>query len=198
MCPFAWMTSQWLLETEKVRDITARFNVMSLSVLNENRDDLSEEYAAAMKKGMGPVRLMTAVEQAHGKDAAREFYLALATLRHNNKEEFSREIFEQALEAAGLDTSLAAKANDASLDDAVRKSHEAGMNPVGQDVGTPVVHFPKGDGSTTAFFGPVIVPPPTGEEAGQLLDGLKTIASTDGLYELKRSRNRRPSFLPMP
>jgi hypothetical protein len=198
MCPFAWMTSQWLFEAEKVRDISARFNVMSLSVLNEDRDDLSEDYAAAMRKGMGPVRLLSAVEKAHGKDALRRLYLELATLRHNEKESFGPDVYERALEAAGLDKGLAAKAEDASLDDAVRESHGAGMNPVGQDVGTPVVHFPREDGSTKAFFGPVVVPPPTGEEAGRLLDGLQVVATTDGLYELKRSRDRQPSFLPMP
>lgn len=197
MCPYAWMTSQWLLEAEKVRGITARFNVMSLSVLNENRDDLSEDYAARMKKGMGPVRIMAAVEQAHGKDALRSFYLALATLRHNEQQAFDQDVFVRALEVAGLDSSLAAKADDTSLDDAVRESHEAGMKPVGQDVGTPVIHFPDGEGSTTAFFGPVVSPAPTGEEAGRLWDGLRVVATTEGLYELKRSRDTKPSFLPM-
>ena len=198
MCPFAWMTSQWLLETEKVRDITPRFNVMSLAILNEDRDDISEEYAAKVSKGMGPVRVMTAIEQESGKDALRKFYLALATLRHNDGGTMSPELLEQALEKAGLDKSLAARADDESLDDAVRASHEAGMNPVGQDVGTPVIHFPHGDGETTAFFGPVISPAPTGEEAGRLWDGLSVVASTTGLYELKRSRDSKPSFLPMP
>jgi hypothetical protein len=197
MCPFAWMTSQWLLEVEKVRDISARFNVMSLSVLNEGRDDLPENYRDMMKKGFGPVRVATAVEQAHGREALRAFYLAIANLHHNDKGEFGQELYERALADAGLDTSLAAKAEDASLDAAVRESHEAGMTPVGQDVGTPVVHFPRGDGATTAFFGPVIVPPPTGDEAGRLWDGLTLIATTDGLYELKRSRDRKPAFLPM-
>jgi hypothetical protein len=198
MCPFAWMTSQWLLEVEKVRDITARFNVMSLSVLNEGREELPENYKDMMKKGFGPVRLAKAVEQAHGKEGLRAFYLAIGTLRHNDKGEFGQETYERALAEAGLDTSLAAKVDDASLDAAVRESHEAGMKPVGQDVGTPVVHFPRGNGTTTAFFGPVVVPPPTGEEAGRLWDGLNLIATTDGLYELKRTRDRTPSFLPMP
>ena len=198
MCPYAWMTSQWLLEVEKVREITAQFDIMSLSVLNENRDDLSEDYAAAMKKGMGPVRIMAAVEQAHGKDALRKFYIALATLRHNEQQAFDQDVYVRALEAAGLDTSFAAKADDASLDDAVRASHGVGMNPVGQDVGTPVIHFPNGNGDTTAFFGPVVSPAPAGEDAGRLWDGLCVVATTEGLYELKRSRTTKPSFLPVP
>lgn len=195
MCPYAWMTSQWLLEVEKVRDVEARFNIMSLSILNEGREELSESYKQSMKKGMGPVRLASAVEQQHGKEGLRAFYLAAARLRHNEGGEFGADLYAQALEEAGLDAPLADRASDVSLDPVVRESHHAGMDMVGQDVGTPVIHFPKDDGSTTAFFGPVIVPAPTGEEAGRLWDGLRVLATTDGLYELKRSRDREPSFL---
>lgn len=193
-CPFAWMTTQWLLQVEKIRDITPRFNTMSLTVLNEGRQELTDEERSSR---MGPVRLAAAVEQRYGKDGLRSFYLAIATLRHNEGGEFGPDMYVRALEAAGLDPALADRAKDSSLDGAVRESHHAGMEPVGQDVGTPVIHFPKEDGSTSAFFGPVIVPPPTGEEAGRLWDGLSIVATTSGLYELKRSRDRRPSFLPM-
>lgn len=197
-CPFAWMTAQWMLEVEKVRDVEARFNVMSLSVLNEGRDELPEDYKAGMLRAWGPVRVATAVEQAHGKDGLRAFYLAAGTLRHNEKQELNAEGLKAALEKAGLDPALADKADDESLDEPLRESHHAGMDAVGQDVGTPVIHFPKPAGGTSAFFGPVIVPPPTGEEAGRLWDGLSVVATTDGLYELKRTRDRSPEFLPMP
>lgn len=198
LCPFAWMTAQWLLEVEKVRDVHARFNIMSLTVLNEDRSDLSEDYAERMRRGMGPVRIMAAAEQAAGKDGVRKIYIELAKRKHNLDQDFSREVYEQALDTVGLDTSLAAQADNDSLDDAIRESHHKGMDPVGSDVGTPVIHFPNDDAETTAFFGPVVSPAPTGEEAGRLMDGLKVLATTDGLYELKRSRDRKPSFLPMP
>lgn len=192
------MTAQWMLEVEKVRDVEARFNVMSLSVLNEGRDELAEDYKAMLARNWGPVRLLIAVEQAHGKQGLRDTYLALAAARHNNKQEFGPELFRQVLEKVGLDPALADKADDTSLDAPLRESHHAGMDAVGQEVGTPVVHFPKPDGGTSAFFGPVVVPPPTGEEAGRLWDGLSIVATTDGLYELKRTRDRSPEFLPMP
>jgi hypothetical protein len=197
VCPFAWMTSQWLLEVEKVRDVEAQFNVMSLAYLNDGREGLSDDYKKMMQNSWGPVRVAIAVEQKYGKQGLRDFYLRLATMRHNEKRGFSRRAYEQALEAAGLDTSLAAAAEDASFDEALKASHHRGMDAVGDDVGTPVMHFPRRDGSISAFFGPVITPAPTGEEAGRLWDGLEVVASTDGLYELKRSRDRSPEFLPM-
>lgn len=197
VCPFAWMTAQWLLEVEKVRDVEAQFNVMSLAYLNDGREGLSDDYRKMMQNSWGPVRVLTAVEQQYGKKGLRDFYLKLATMRHNEKRGFSHRAYEQALEAVGLDPALAEKAEDSSLDEALKESHHRGMDAVGNDVGTPVIHFPRPDGGISAFFGPVITPPPTGEEAGRLWDGLEVVATTDGLYELKRSRDRSPEFLPM-
>lgn len=198
MCPWAWMTAQWLLEVEKVREVRARFNIMSLSYLNDGRDGLSDDYRKMMENGWGPVRLAIAVEQEGGKEALREYYLKLATLRHNLKRGFSSSAYKQAVEAAGLSPDLVERADDASLDEALKKSHHAGMDAVGSDVGTPVIHFPRKGGGFSAYFGPVITPPPTGEEAGLLWDGLLALAQVDGFYELKRSRNEGPSFLSMP
>lgn len=197
VCPFAWATSQWLLEVEKVRDVGARFNIMSLAYLNDGREGLSDDYRKMMQNSWGPVRVAIAVEQEYGKEGLRAFYLQLATMRHNGKRGFSHRAYEQALEQAGLDSALSAQAEDASLDEALKASHHAGMDAVGNDVGTPVIHFPRPDGGTTAFFGPVIMKAPTGDEAGRLWDGLLAIASTEGLYELKRSRQGTPEFLPM-
>lgn len=198
MCPWAWMTSQWLLEVEKVRDVKVVYNVMSLSYLNEGRDGLSDDYRRMMEKGWGPVRVAIAVEQDGGKDALREYYLKLGTMRHLQGRGFSSRTLGAAVEKAGLDAELAKRENDTSLDEALKKSHHAGMDAVGDDVGTPVVHFPKPDGTTSAYFGPVITPPPTGEEAGRMWDGLLALAQADGFYELKRSREAGPEFLPMP
>lgn len=198
MCPWAWMTSQWLLEVEKVRDVKVRYNVMSLSYLNDGREGLSEDYRKMMENGWGPSRIAIAVEQEGGKDALREYYLKLGTLRHNKKRGFSSSSYKEALERAGVSTDLADRATDTSLDDAVKASHHRGMDPVGDDVGTPTIHFPNKKGGTSAYFGPVMTPPPTGEDAGLLWDGMLAIAQVEGLYELKRSRTEGPSFLDMP
>ncbi|MEU5783794.1 mycothiol-dependent nitroreductase Rv2466c family protein [Micromonospora lupini] len=193
ICPWAWITSRWLLEVEQVREVTIRFHVMSLSVLNEGRD-LPEKYRELMDNGWGPVRVCIAVEQAHGADAVRQLYTALGTRIHLGKEELGPELFAAALTDVGLDPALAAAAESTEYDEALRASHEAGMRPVGQDVGTPVIHAPGPDGTPVAFFGPVITPRPKGEAAGRLWDGVLLVAGTPGFYELKRTRDLGPIF----
>ncbi|WP_353900870.1 disulfide bond formation protein DsbA [Micromonospora harpali] len=193
ICPWAWVTSRWLLEVEQVRDVDVRFHVMSLSVLNEGRD-VPEQYQQLMQAGWGPVRVCVAVQRQHGPDAVRALYTALGTRIHLGKEELGRDLYVAALADAGLGPELADAAGSTDYDEALRASHEAGMRPVGQDVGTPVIHAPGPDGSPVAFFGPVVTPRPKGEAAGRLWDGVLLVAGTPGFYELKRSREVGPSF----
>jgi predicted DsbA family dithiol-disulfide isomerase len=193
-CPWAWMTSRWLLEVEKVRPLDVRFNVMSLSVLNEGRDHLSESYRAAMERAWGPVRVCMAAAEAAGPQVLGDLYTALGTRIHLQKYEIGEKLYREALAEAGLDPALADAATSDAWDDALRASHDAGMKPVGTDVGTPVIHAPGPDGSTVAFFGPVVTPAPKGEAAGRLWDGVVLVAGTPGFFELKRSRDIGPIF----
>lgn len=194
ICPWAWITSRWLLEVEQVRPIDIRFHVMSLSVLNEGRE-LPEQYRDLMQAGWGPVRICIAVQEKYGAQAVRDLYTALGTRIHLGKEELGPELFTAALTSVGLDPSLAEAADSTGYDEALRASHEAGMRPVGQDVGTPVIHAPGPvAGEKVAFFGPVITPAPKGEAAGRLWDGVLLVAGTPGFYELKRTRDLDPIF----
>ncbi|MFY1636834.1 disulfide bond formation protein DsbA [Solwaraspora sp. WMMB335] len=194
ICPWAWITSRWLLEVEKVRPIDVRFRVMSLAVLNEGRD-LPEQYRAMMEQAWGPVRLCVAVQEQHGPDAVRALYTALGTRIHPGKQDLGAELVDAALAEAGLDPGLAETASDPRWDAPLRASHAAGMAPVGMDVGTPVIHAPATDGTgPVAFFGPVVTPAPRGETAGRLWDGVLLVAGTPGFYEIKRSREEDPSF----
>ncbi|WP_027660428.1 mycothiol-dependent nitroreductase Rv2466c family protein [Salinispora fenicalii] len=193
ICPWAWITSRWLLEVEQVRAVDIRFHVMSLSVLNEGRD-LPAEYQALMKSGWGPVRVCIAAEQRYGTGVLRDLYTALGNRIHLQSEQLSGELFTAALTDAGLDPELAGAADSAEYDGALRASHEAGMRPVGTDVGTPVIHAPGPDGNPVAFFGPVVTPAPRGEAAGRLWDGVLLVAGTPGFFELKRSRELGPIF----
>jgi hypothetical protein len=194
ICPYAWITSRWLLEVERVRAVDAHFHVMSLSILNEHRD-LPPEYARQRAEAWLPVRICIAAEQKYGPAVLRPLYTALGTRIHPGGEKCGPELFHAALVEAGLDPSLVAAGDSTEYDEALRASHNAGMKPVGLDVGTPVIHVPgAAGGETLAFFGPVVTPAPKGEAAGRLWDGVLLIASTPGLYEMKRSRDVAPSF----
>ena len=193
-CPWAWITSRWLLEVEKVRPVRIRFRVMSLSVLNEGRENLPERYKEGLAKGWGPVRVAIAAEQKYGNEVLRDLYTALGTRAHLQKRELDNDTLVEVLAGLGLDPALAEAADSTEYDEALRASYDAGMAPVGLDVGTPVIHAPGPDGATIAFFGPVVTPAPKGEAAGRLWDGVLLVAGTPGFYEIKRTRDVRPSF----
>jgi hypothetical protein len=193
VCPWAWLTSRWLLEAEKVRPLDIRFNVMSLAILNGGRI-LPESYQRLMDRAWGPVRVCMAAAESAGPDVLRDLYTALGTRIHLRKYELDTKLYSEALAEVGLNPALADAASSDAWDDALRASHDAGMKPVGLDVGTPVIHAPGPDGEPVAFFGPVVTPSPKGEAAGKLWDGVLLVGATAGFYELKRSREVGPIF----
>jgi len=151
LCPWAWITSRWMLEVEKVRPVRTDWRIMSLAYLNliqHEGQGLNEEYLERMSKAWGPIRVVAAAAQHSGTDILGPLYTAIGTRLHN-------EAFDQ----------------------------------VGIDVGTPVIRI-----AGNTIFGPVITPAPRGEAAGRLYDGVALVTGTDGFFELKRSRDRKPSF----
>ncbi|WP_225832143.1 DsbA family protein [Streptomyces sp. NK08204] len=198
LCPWAWMTSRWVLEVEKVREIEVRWHVMSLAVLNEDKlDELPEQYREMLAtQAWQPVRVVTAAWQKHGDGILGPLYTALGTRIHNNGEGPTVEAIAGALADVGLPADLIdyAEQENFEFDAELRASHKDGIDRVGQDVGTPVIALPGPDGEQIAFFGPVVTPAPKGEEAARLWDGSVAVASVPGFYEIKRTRTQGPDF----
>lgn len=189
VCPWAWMTSRWMTEVQRVRGVEVRWHVMSLAVLNEGRD-LPADYRRSMDDAWGPVRVVTAARLAHGDAVVKPLYDAIGTRLHPGDRQHERmTVVAEALAEVGLPADLLDAATTDAYDDALRASHQGAIDLVGDDVGTPVVAI---DG--TAFFGPVMTPAPKGEDAGRLWDGFVLVTSVPGFYELKRSRSQGPVF----
>jgi protein-disulfide isomerase-like protein with CxxC motif len=189
ICPWAWIASRWVHEVTKVRPVTPIWHVMSLSVLNADKADLSDGYRELLRTGWGPVRICVAAAQAHGPEVLGPLYTALGTRFHEQKLPRERATYEAALAEAGLPTDLADAAESTEYDEALRASHSEGIERVGYDVGTPIISV-----NGASIFGPVVSPIPRGEAAAKLWDGVLLIAGTDGFFELKRSRTRDPIF----
>ena len=188
-CPWAWMTSRWMDEVSTMRDIDVRWHVMSLSVLNEKRDDLPQSYRDMLDEGWGPVRVIIAAARDHGDQVIKPLYDAMGTQIHPGGEKDFAVVIQKALSEVGLPAELAAYAGTTEYDEQLRASHAEGIDQVGQDVGTPIVAV-----NGMAFFGPVITRIPRGEDAGRLWDGAVLVAGTPGFFEIKRTRTESPVF----
>jgi hypothetical protein len=193
ICPWAWMTSRWMLEVEQVRHVHVRWHTMSLAVLNEGRD-LPDEYVDLMARAWGPVRVLTAARLHHGDSVTLPLYSAMGARIHPGDRSDFDAVCAEALQEVGLPSDLTAAADTDAFDAELRCEHHRGMDPVGMDVGTPVIHVPGAQGTTIAFFGPVVTPTPRGDAAGRLWDGVLAVAGTPGFFELKRTRTAGPDF----
>ena len=192
LCPWAWITSRWMLEVERVRPVRTDWRIMSLAYLNLVQHEgkgLSEEYVERMNRAWGPVRVCAAAAADAGPGVLGPLYTAIGTRLHNQGRREDPAIIPEALQEAGLPVWLADAAETTEFDAAIKKSHHEAFDEVGLDVGTPVIRI-RGK----ALFGPVITPAPKGEAAGELWDGLVLVSKADGFFELKRSRDRKPAF----
>jgi len=192
VCPWAWITSRWILEVQNVRPVRPDWRIMSLAYLNLTQHegkDLSEDYLERMGRAWGPIRVCAAAAQHSGPDILGPLYTAIGTKFHVEGRREDPTVLPEALAEVGLPASLASAAQSDEFDAEIKRSHHEAFDDVGLDVGTPVIRI-RG----RAIFGPVITPAPKGEAAGRLWDGLVLVTEADGFFELKRTRDRKPSF----
>jgi 2-hydroxychromene-2-carboxylate isomerase len=192
VCPWAWITSRWMLQVEQVRPVRADWRIMSLAYLNLTQHEgkgLSEDYLERMSRAWGPVRVCAAAARRSGPEVLGPLYTAIGTRLHVQGRREDPAVLGEALAEVGLPESLASAAQSTEFDEAIKTSHNEAFDDVGLDVGTPVIRI-RG----RAIFGPVVTPAPRGDAAGRLWDGVVLVTGTDGLFELKRTRDRKPSF----
>ncbi|HSR86955.1 MAG TPA: DsbA family protein [Streptosporangiaceae bacterium] len=192
VCPWAWITSRWMLEVEKVRPVRTDWRVMSLAYLNLTQHEgkgLGEDYLERMAKAWGPIRVVAAAAEDRGPEVLLPLYTAIGTRLHVQERRADPQVLPESLAEVGLPESLVSAADSSEFDEAIKASHNEAFDEVGLDVGTPVIRL-RG----RAIFGPVVTPAPKGEAAGRLFDGLALVAETDGFFELKRTRDRQPTF----
>jgi len=188
LCPFAWITSRWMLEVEQVRDVKVNWRIMSLYYLNKDRD-ISDDYRELIEHGVPIGRVLAAAEKHVGPQALLPLYTALGERIHHEKQDKGLELIAGALADAGLPAELIEAADDSSYDERVQASHQEAMDRVGDEVGTPTIAF-----NGSAFFGPVLTRIPRGEDAGRLWDGTIAVADFPYFFEIKRTRTGELDF----
>jgi 2-hydroxychromene-2-carboxylate isomerase len=192
ICPWAWITSRWMLEVEKVRPVETEWRIMSLAYLNVTQhggEGMAPEYLERLQRAWGPIRVCAAASAEKGEDILGPLYTAMGTRFHVEGRRGDPAIVTEALAEVGLPESLAEAASSTDYDETIKRSHHEAFDRVGIDVGTPVIGV-RGD----IFFGPVVTPAPKGEAAARLWDGFVLVTGIDGFFEIKRTRDRKPSF----
>ena len=192
ICPWAWITSRWMLEVEKLRPVETDWRIMSLAYLNVTQhggEGMAPEYLERLEQAWGPVRVCAAAGAEKGDDILGPLYTAIGTRFHVEGRRGDPAVVTEALAEVGLPESLAEAAVSTDYDETIKKSHHEAFDRVGLDVGTPVIGV-RGD----IFFGPVVTPAPRGEAAARLWDGFLLVTGIDGFFEIKRTRDRPPSF----
>jgi 2-hydroxychromene-2-carboxylate isomerase len=198
ICPWSWVTSRWILDVEQVRPITVEWRLMSLAYLNlvqrrwlepseEQKRPGVAEYLQSV--GYAPIRICAAAAQEAGDGVLGPLYTAIGTRMHVQSRRQDPAVLSESLEEVGLPSSLAAAATSEEFDAIIIKSHHEAFDEVGIDVGAPVIRV-----GGKAFFGPVLLAPPTGDDIGRLWDGFSMVAGIEGFYEIKKCRNGAVPF----
>jgi hypothetical protein len=202
VCPWAWITSRWVVDVSEQRDYEIDWRFISLWILNENNTKqwYTPQYRAGHYLGHQGLRIADAIRLGEADSSAvGRWYTAVGTALHvgAQREEARADSlawYAGLLDAGDFDASYLDAADDESHDQHIRSDTELALSRAGDDVGTPILTFHPGSDSEASFFGPVISKAPTGVEALELWDAVEKLATMSGMAELKRSNRLAPDF----
>lgn len=200
ICPWAWLTSRWVVEVAGQRDLDVAWRFICLRMVNAEKDyeaDFKPGYVASHGTGQKLLRVAAAVRAAEGRERVGEVYTQFGGDLHvrgrrDDIVEHWEDGFPAYLKSVGLGD-YASAANDDRWDSVLQDETDAALERTGRDVGTPIISFHR-EGTTTSFFGPVISRVPRGQEALRLWDAVWEVATFPGLAELKRSLREAPQL----
>jgi hypothetical protein len=203
VCPFAWITSQWIRRVAAQRDYTVDWRFISLRLINAGVDydaHFPAGYEDGHTSGLRLLRVAARARAEYGPGAVGPLYEAFSgeifdsprAAQLTPQVRGSREFAEPLLAHAGLPAELADALDDTSRDAELRAETDHALSLTGRDVGTPIIQFQPPDG--IAFFGPVISRVPGDQDAARLWDHVVGLAAFPGFAELKRSLRERPQL----
>jgi predicted DsbA family dithiol-disulfide isomerase len=196
VCPWCWITSRWMIDVGRQKQIQVNWKLFSLKKINEGRD-IPEDFRILHEMGLRALRVAAAVSKAHGNDGLAKLYTVMGTRYHHDEEDIDDpEVLDEILKTCGYPTRLKDAVGDESLDKRIAADMDQAVDKVGKDVGVPLIVLDGGEGP--GFFGPVLSPAPSGKAAVELWDAIIIAGKTPGFYEFKRTRKTEPLFAGRP
>ena len=192
VCPWCWITSRWMIDVGRQKQIQVNWKLFSLKKINADRD-IAEDYKILHAIGLRALRVAAAVRKAYGNDGLAKLYTVMGTRYHHDKEDIDEpEVLDEILKTCGYPIQLAHAVDDETWDKMISADMDQAVAKVGSDVGVPLIVLDGGQGP--GFFGPVFSPAPSGKAAVELWDAIIVAGRTPGFYELKRTRETKPLF----
>ena len=192
ICPWCWITSRWMVDVGRQKQIHVNWKLFSLKKINKDRD-IPEHFKILHQIGLRALRVAAAVSKDYGNDGIATLYTVMGTRYHHDSEDIDEpDILAEILKSCGFPAQLAAAVYEEAWDKIIAEDMDQAVAKVGTDVGVPLIVLDGGKGP--GFFGPVFSPAPTGKPAVALWDAIIVAGRTPGFFELKRTRETDPLF----
>ena len=192
VCPWCWITSRWMVDVGQQKQIQVNWKLFSLKLINKDRE-VPEDYKILHGIGLKALRVAAAVRREFGNDGVGQIYTVMGARYHHDEGDIDEpSALTEILRTCGLPARLSAAAEDEALDKDIQADMDQAIAKAGTDVGVPQIVLDGGKGP--GFFGPVMSPAPTGEDAVKFWDAIIAAGRNPGFFELKRTREVGPVF----